>query len=164
MEPSGPEALSCSGSIISATLVVNQADDDVPHDRLHCLIHDHRTASWFQADFVGSGKWFRRPSGSGQFVYRRIVHWKADRPKRILGTCPNRVIDPVNAARFMTAASTLQRLARSAALNASYAAGPSRTGTPLGCLDIGSSPVQLRVRMTTTPNAPRDSNQLAKIY
>jgi hypothetical protein len=72
-----------------------------------------------------------------------------------LGTCPNRVIDPVNAARFMTAASTLQRLARSAALNASYAAGPSRTGTPLGCLDIGSSPVQLRVRMTTTPNAPR---------
>jgi hypothetical protein len=70
--------------------------------------------------------------------------------------------DPVNAARFMTAASTLQRLARSAALNASYAAGPSRTGTPLGCLDIGSSPVQLRVRMTTTPNAPRDSKQLAK--
>src|ERR1700733_4842247 len=100
----------------------------------------------------------------GRFDYGRIVHWKADRPKRILGTCPNRVIDPVNAARFMTAASTLQRLARSAALNASYAAGPSRTGTPLGCLDIGSSPVQLRVRMTTTPNAPRDSNQPAKIY
>ena len=27
-----------------------------------------------------------RPSGSGKFDYGRIVHWKADRPKRILGT------------------------------------------------------------------------------
>ena len=98
----------------------------------------------------------------GNLDYGRIVHWKADRLKRILGTCPNRLIDPVNAARFMTAASTLQRLARSAALNASCAKGPSRIGTPPGCLDIGSSPVQLRVRMTT-PNAPRDSNQIAKI-
>src|ERR1700691_4199139 len=97
----------------------------------------------------------------GPFDYGRIVHWKADRPKRILGTCPNRVIDPVNAARFMTAASTLQRLARSAALNASCAARPSRIA-PLGCLDIGSSPVQLG-NPTATPNAPRDSNQLAKI-
>jgi hypothetical protein len=42
----------------------------------------------------------------GRFDYGRIVHWKADRPKRILGTCPNRVIDSVDAARFMTAAST----------------------------------------------------------
>src|SRR5580692_7799938 len=83
-------------------------------------------------------------SFDGRFEYGRIVHWKADRPKRILGACPNRVIDPVNAARFMTAASTLQRLARSAALNASCAARPSRIGTPLGCLDIGSSPVQLQ--------------------
>jgi hypothetical protein len=60
MDPSGPEALSCRGSIISARLVVNQADDDVPHDRLHCLIRNNWTTSWFQADFVGSGKWFRR--------------------------------------------------------------------------------------------------------
>jgi hypothetical protein len=45
-------------------------------------------------------------SFDGQFDYGRNVHWKADRPKRILGTCPNGVIDPVNAARFMTAAST----------------------------------------------------------
>ena len=90
---------------------------------------------------------------SGQFDYGRIVHWKADRPKRILGTCPNRVIDPVNAARFMTAASTSWSRARSAALNAPCAARPSRTGTPLGCLDIGSLPVQLR-NPTATPNAP----------
>jgi len=68
--------------------------------------------------------------------------------------CPNRVIDPVNAARFTTAASTLQTLARSAALNASCAAKPSRIGTPLGCLDIGSSPVQPG-NPTATPNAPR---------
>jgi hypothetical protein len=92
-------------------------------------------------------------SFDGRFDYGRNVHWKADRPKRILGTCPNRVIDPVNAARFMTAASTLQRLARSAALNALCAARPSRIGTPLGCLDIGSSPVQLRIRMTTDVRA-----------
>src|ERR1700733_3881164 len=91
-------------------------------------------------------------SFDGLFDYGRSVHWKADRLKRILGTCPNRLIDPVNAARFMTAASTLQRLARSAALNASCAKGPSRIGTPPGCLDIGSSPVQLG-NPTTTPNA-----------
>jgi hypothetical protein len=42
----------------------------------------------------------------GNLDYGRIVHWKADRPKRMLGRCPNRVIDPVDAARFMTAAST----------------------------------------------------------
>ena len=102
-------------------------------------------------------------SFDGRFEYGRIVYWKADRPKRILGTCPNRVIDLVGAARFMTAASTLQRLARSAALNVPCAARPSRIGTPLGCLDIGSSPVQLRIRMTATPkNAPRESNELAK--
>ena len=54
MEASGPEALSGSGSIISARLVVNQADDDVPHDRLQCLICNHWTTSWLQADFVRS--------------------------------------------------------------------------------------------------------------
>jgi hypothetical protein len=58
MEVSGPE-VSGSGSIISARPAINQADDDVPHDRLHCLISNHQTASWFQADFVVSGKWFR---------------------------------------------------------------------------------------------------------
>ena len=48
-----------------------------------------------------------------------------------------------NAARFMTAASTSQRRARSAALNAPCAVQLSRIGTPLGYLDIDSSPVQL---------------------
>src|SRR6266481_8335026 len=75
-----------------------------------------------------------------------IVNWKTDSPKRILGACqkpPWVIIDPVNAARFMTAASTLQRRARSAALNAPYAVKPSRIGTPLGFLDIVSLPVQL---------------------
>jgi hypothetical protein len=114
-----------------------------------------------QTDIAHNARGPPKVPRGGQFDYGRIVHWKADRPKRILGTCPNRVIDPVDAARFMTATSTLRRLARSAALNASCAARPSRIGTPLGCLDIGSSPVQLRIRMTTTPNAPRDSNQIA---
>ena len=35
-----------------------------------------------------------------------IANWKTDSPKRILGACRNPIIDPVNAARFMTAAST----------------------------------------------------------
>jgi len=65
------------------------------------------------------------------------------------GACRNRVIGPVNAARFMTAASTLQRHARSAALNAPCVARPSRIGTRLGFLDIGSSPVQ--------PGMPNDN-------
>jgi hypothetical protein len=82
----------------------------------------------------------------------------------MLGTCPNRVIDPVNAARSMTAASTLQRLARSAVLNASCAARPSRIGTPPGCLDIGSSLVQLRNPNDCLPSAlgtPASSQRLA---
>ncbi len=72
-----------------------------------------------------------------------IVNWKTDSPRRIFGACQNLVIDPVNAARFMTAASTLQRRARSAASNASCAVQLSRIGTPPGFLDIGSLPVQL---------------------
>jgi hypothetical protein len=43
----------------------------------------------------------------------------------------------------MTAASTLQRRARSVALNAPCAVQLSRIGTPPGFLDIGSLPVQL---------------------
>jgi hypothetical protein len=35
-----------------------------------------------------------------------IVNWNTDSSKRILGTCQNPAIDPVNAARFMTAANT----------------------------------------------------------
>ena len=108
-----------------------------------------------------------RPKGprDGRFDYGRIVHWKADRPKRILGTCQNPswvIIDPVNAARFMTAASISSRRARSAALNVPCVAKSSRIGTRLGFLDIGSLRVQLR-NPTATPNAPRDSNQIATI-
>jgi hypothetical protein len=84
-----------------------------------------------------------------------MVNWKTDGPKRILGACQNPVIDPVNAARFMTVASTLQRRERSAALNAPYAVQPLRIGTPLGFLDIDSLPVQLRRRMTDRPKRKR---------
>jgi hypothetical protein len=86
----------------------------------------------------------------GQFDCGRIVNWKTDSPKRILGTCQNPVIDPVSAARFMTAANTLQRRVRSAALNAPCAVQQSRIGTPLGFLDIDSLPVQLGRRVTTS--------------
>jgi|SRR5258706_2822902 hypothetical protein len=87
----------------------------------------------------------KRPPAEAAYF---IVNWKTDSPKRILGACqkpPWVIIDPVNAARFMTAASTLQRRARSAALNAPYAVKPSRIGTPRGFLDIDSLPVQLRM-------------------
>jgi len=47
-----------------------------------------------------------RAGGVGQFDCGQIVNWKTDSPKRILGVCQNPVIDPVSAARFMTAAST----------------------------------------------------------
>jgi hypothetical protein len=78
-------------------------------------------------------------------------------PSPCWGRRQNPVIDPVNAARFMTAASTLKRLARSAALNAPCAASPSRIGTPLGCLDIGSSPVQPGNPNDSHPKRHRDS-------
>jgi len=60
-----------------------------------------------------------------------------------LSACQSRVTGPVNAARFMTAASTSQRRARSAALNAPCAVQLSRIGTLLGFLDIDSLPAQL---------------------
>jgi hypothetical protein len=41
-----------------------------------------------------------------QFDCGGIVNWKTPGPGRILGACWSPVIDPVNAARFMTAAST----------------------------------------------------------
>src|SRR6266478_3091722 len=58
----------------------------------------------------------------------------------------SRVTGPVNAARFMTAPSTSQRRARSAALNAPCAVQLSRIGTLLGFLDIDSLPAQLGAR------------------
>ncbi len=87
------------------------------------------------------GRQLRR--GPKREIVAAIVNWKTDSPRRIFGACQNLVIDPVNAARFMTAASTLQRRARSAASNAPCAVQLSRIGTPPGFLDIGSLPVQL---------------------
>jgi hypothetical protein len=55
------------------------------------------------------------------------------------------VIDPVNAVRFMTAASTLLRRVKSAALNAPCAVQLSKIGTQLGFRGIGSLPVQRRM-------------------
>ena len=56
----------------------------------------------------------------------------------------------------MTAASISWRRAKSAALNAPCVARPSRIGTQLGCLDIGSLPVQLGM-----PNFPEGDFLLA---
>ena len=87
------------------------------------------------------GRQLRR--GPKREIVAAIVNWKTDSPRRIFGACQNLVIDHVNAARFMTAASTLQRRARSAASNAPCAVQLSRIGTPPGFLDIASLPVQL---------------------
>jgi hypothetical protein len=46
-------------------------------------------------------------SAVGQFDYGRIVNWKTDGTKRILGACQNPIIALASVARFMTAASTL---------------------------------------------------------
>jgi len=56
-------------------------------------------------------------------------------------------------ARFMTAVSILYRGARSAAY-APYVARPSRIGTQLGCLDIGSLPVQPGTSNDWPPQTP----------
>ena len=53
----------------------------------------------------------------------------------------------------MTAANTLQRRARSAALNAPCAVKLSRIGTRLGFLDIDSLPVQLGMPNDRPPAA-----------
>jgi hypothetical protein len=93
----------------------------------------------------------------GQFDRGRIVNWKTNGPKRILQACQNLlVIDPVNAARSMIAASTWLSRARSAALNAPCAVQLSRIGTLLGFLDIDSLPVQPGCRMTSHPKRPKD--------
>jgi hypothetical protein len=79
--------------------------------------------------------------------------WKTDSPWRILWACQSRVTGPVNAARFMTAASTSQRRARSAALNAPCAVQLSRIGTLLGYLDIDSLPARLGMPNDNPPQA-----------
>jgi hypothetical protein len=100
--------------------------------------------SYFTAwECIASGR-----SAVGQFDYGRIVNSKTDSPKRILGACQNPIIALVNAARFTTEASISRRRAKSAALNAPCAVQLSRTGTPLGFLDIDSLPVQLERPMT----------------
>src|SRR3984893_5948573 len=54
----------------------------------------------------------------------------------------------------MTAANTSQKRARSAALNAPCAVKLSRTGTPLGSLDIDSSPESPSRRNDTSLQTP----------
>jgi hypothetical protein len=119
----------------------------------YCVMLGQREAIWPQAlstSFSTRSRTCRGKRPPTEAAYF-IVNWKTDSPKRMLGACQNPVIDPVNAARFMTVASTLQRRARSAALNAPYAVQPSRIGTRLGFLDIDSLPVQLRCRMADRP-------------
>jgi hypothetical protein len=88
--------------------------------------------------------WVGRAAGLAGLVY-----WKTHSPERTIGACQNLlVIDPVNAALFMTAANISKKRARSAALNAWCAARRSRIGTPSGFPDINSLPVQPRRPMT----------------
>jgi hypothetical protein len=47
------------GQIFLAGLVVDQVDDECPHDRTS-LFDQGLGASPLQADFFGSGKWFRQ--------------------------------------------------------------------------------------------------------
>ena len=47
-----------------------------------------------------------RPSDSGQFDYGQDCSLESGQAEAHIGACPNLVVDPVSAARFMTAAST----------------------------------------------------------
>src|SRR5882724_2991811 len=89
-----------------------------------------------------------------------MTHWKTDSPWRILWACQS----PVNAARFMTAASTSQRRARSAALNAPCAVRLSRIGTLLGYLDIDSLPAQLGMPNDNPSQTRHDAEVSASTY
>jgi hypothetical protein len=51
------------GQIVLAGLLVDQADDECPHDRTPLLIDPNRILDLFQAGFVGAGKWFREGVG-----------------------------------------------------------------------------------------------------
>jgi hypothetical protein len=55
MVPLYPELLQRprGGHVFPARAVVNQAEDDVPHDRTRCLTGSFDTACSFQADFAG---------------------------------------------------------------------------------------------------------------
>jgi hypothetical protein len=48
------------GEIFLAGLVVNQADDECPHDRTSLFDRGRYSGALFQDAFVASGKWFRR--------------------------------------------------------------------------------------------------------
>ena len=71
-------------------------------ENLHMKRLMHRSKSQTSHLRMASSLWV-----VGQFDCGGIANWKTDSPKRILGACQNLVIEPVNAARSMTAASIL---------------------------------------------------------
>src|SRR5467141_564464 len=93
-----------------------------------------------------------------------MTNWQTGSPWRILWACQSRVTGPLNVARFMTAASTSQRRARSAALNAPYAVQLSRIGTLLGFLDIDSLPAQLGMPNDNPSQTRPDAEVSASTY
>jgi hypothetical protein len=48
-----------SGQRTHDRAAIEQADDDVPHDRLHCLIEDNKSGPLFQAGFVEEKNGFK---------------------------------------------------------------------------------------------------------
>jgi hypothetical protein len=46
--------------IFAAGLIVNQADDECPHDRTPLFDRARYSGALFQDAFVATGKWFRR--------------------------------------------------------------------------------------------------------
>src|ERR1700688_3154069 len=73
-KPAAPllPALSDGGQRSSARLAIEQADDDVQHDRTPLFDRCQLSRSSFQDRFVDAGKWFRRPRQVERFQARAL--------------------------------------------------------------------------------------------
>src|SRR5258707_7490431 len=65
---SSPQVIQCGllprcGKVFPARLVINQVDDDVPHDRTPLLIRGCDTSHSFPGVFAGPRKWLRQRDG-----------------------------------------------------------------------------------------------------
>jgi hypothetical protein len=73
-KPAAPllPALSDGGQRSSARLAIEQADDDVQHDRTPLFDRCQLSRSSFQDRFADAGKWFRRPRQVERFQARAL--------------------------------------------------------------------------------------------
>ena len=92
---------------------------------------------------------------SGRFDYARIVHWKSDRPKRILGACPK---SGHRSCRCGAVYDRSEHIVGSREISSFECAVCGKT------IESWNSAWVPRYRFIACParDAPRDSNQIAK--